>query len=294
MRDLQPDLLARLEAAATTLCSCWRVKRRDGTHLGFTDHDEAIDLDGVLCAPASALATSAQETALGLAAGTGEVAGALMSDAISAADVASGRYDGAAVERWLVDWAAPHLRVLVFRGTLGEIVREGTAFRAEVLGLSADLNHPIGRVFQPRCDARFGDARCGVDATRPDLSGVASVLSVDGPKVVVAGLAGVSAGWLAGGRMTWLSGAHAGRVVGIASDVEMPDGRALTLSQDADAPAAPGDTGRATVGCDGCIKTCADRFGNALNFRGFPHMPGDAWALAPYPAQGGRHDGGPL
>lgn len=294
MRDLHPDLLARLKAGATTLCTCWTVERRDGVILGFTDHDRAVVLDGLVHAPASAWTTSAQELSLGLAAGNGEVAGALMSEAISEADVASGQYDGAGVERWLVDWSEPHLRVLLFRGSLGEIVREGAAFRAEVLGLSAALNRPIGRVFQPRCDARFGDVRCGVDASRPDLSGVASVVTVDRLRVIVAGLDGVANGWFAGGTMAWLTGVLAGRSVGIAADDETRDGRMLTLSNDAHTSPAPGDTGRATVGCDGCLETCADRFGNARNFRGFPHMPGDAWVLAPYPAPGGRHDGGAL
>ena len=29
-----------------------------------------------------------------------------------------------------------------------------------------------------------------------------------------------------------------------------------------------------TAGCDKQFATCRDRFGNADNFRGFPHMPG--------------------
>lgn len=294
MRDLQPDLLARLAAGATTLCTCWTVQRRDGAILGFTDHDEVVDLDGLLCTPASALASSALETTLGLAPGNGEVAGALISEAISESDIASGRYDGAAVERWLVDWTATGLRVLLFRGSLGEIVREGASFRAEVLGLSSALNQPIGRVFQPRCDARLGDTRCGVDVGRAGLSGSATVLASDGRRLLLAGLDDVSPGWLAGGKLDWLTGASAGRSAGIAADVAKPDGRALTLSGEADDAGSVGDTVRVTVGCDGCLETCANRFGNAVNFRGFPHMPGDAWALAPYPAPDGRHDGGSL
>ena len=39
MRAIDPELQARLDGGATTLCRCWRVRRRDGVELGFTDHD---------------------------------------------------------------------------------------------------------------------------------------------------------------------------------------------------------------------------------------------------------------
>jgi uncharacterized phage protein (TIGR02218 family) len=62
----------------------------------------------------------------------------------------------------------------------------------------------------------------------------------------------------------------------------------LGLAEAAD----PGDGFTVTVGCDRTLGQCAGRFGNVLNFRGFPHMPGEDWALAPYPASGTVHDGG--
>lgn len=43
--------------------------------------------------------------------------------------------------------------------------------------------------------------------------------------------------------------------------------------------------------CDKRFETCVGTFGNGLNFRGFPDIPGDDF-LTVYPATGGRHDGG--
>ena len=45
--------------------------------------------------------------------------------------IAAGRYDAATVEQWLVDWSAPELKVLLMRGVLGEVRRDGAAFTAE-------------------------------------------------------------------------------------------------------------------------------------------------------------------
>ncbi|MFN3282464.1 MAG: DUF2163 domain-containing protein, partial [Tabrizicola sp.] len=42
-------LLNHLASGTTTVCRAWTLLRRDGTILGFTDHDRDIEVDGVLC-----------------------------------------------------------------------------------------------------------------------------------------------------------------------------------------------------------------------------------------------------
>ena len=34
-----------------------------------------------------------------------------------------------------------------------------------------------------------------------------------------------------------------------------------------------------TAGCDKTLSICANRFANAANFRGFPHMPGNDFII---------------
>ena len=46
MKALLPELAAHLASGTTTLCWCWRLARRDGVVMGFTDHDKALTFDG--------------------------------------------------------------------------------------------------------------------------------------------------------------------------------------------------------------------------------------------------------
>ena len=46
MRTLPPELAAAIAGPVTTLATCWRLTRKDGIVLGFTDHDEALTFDG--------------------------------------------------------------------------------------------------------------------------------------------------------------------------------------------------------------------------------------------------------
>ena len=52
------------------------------------------------------------------------------------ADLTAGRFDGAEVQAYLVNWAAPQDFLLQFRGSLGEISRADGSFKAELRGVT--------------------------------------------------------------------------------------------------------------------------------------------------------------
>ena len=59
-------------------------------------------------------------------------------------------------------------------------------------------------------------------------------------------------------------------------------------------PIAAGDTFVVTAGCDKRFATCRDRFDNVVNFRGFPHIPGNDFVMRyAVPGEPGN-DGGSL
>ena len=47
------------------------------------------------------------------------------------------------------------------------------------------------------------------------------------------------------------------------------------------------------AGCDKQFSTCKTKFANPVNFRGFPHLPGNDAAYG-YVTDGGVFDGGPI
>jgi uncharacterized phage protein (TIGR02218 family) len=131
VRTISPDLQAKLDSGVTTLCRCWLITRSDGATQGFTDHDEDVVLDTVTCRAGSGLSGSEVTQNFGLAVDSSELSGALSDDSLNEDDLAAGFYDGAAVELWLTDWSESDLRVLLAKGTLGEVNREGLAFTAD-------------------------------------------------------------------------------------------------------------------------------------------------------------------
>lgn len=294
MKTLPPGLAARLASGVTTLCQCWIVTRTDGLRLGFTDHDEDLTVDGVTCSAESGATGTALEQGTGLSADSLEIVGALSSGRLAESELARGLFDGAAVAVWRVDWASPADRVLVLSGTIGEVARGPTAFTAEVRGLADRLNQPRGRVYQRSCDALLGDGRCRIDATAPAIRGAGTVATVGSARSVTAsGLAGYVSRWFEAGRLVWTSGANAGAACEVQAHVRLGPLATLDLWQPMPAPIAPGDGFQVVAGCDKSLASCRDKFANVLNFRGFPDLPGNDYAVA-YAVQGADNDGGRL
>src|SRR5262245_268990 len=96
MRLLDDAFAARLAANETSLCACWRFTRRDGTVFGATDHDRAIEFDGVTYEPASGLKGATFESSAGLAPGRAAAEGAISAEFIEDADLEAGLWDRAA------------------------------------------------------------------------------------------------------------------------------------------------------------------------------------------------------
>lgn len=294
MRTLPAELAAAIEGPVTTLAHCWRLTRRDGLVLGFTDHDGSLTFDGTRFEAATGLIASEAEAALGLGATTGEVEGALSAASIAETDIAAGRFDGARIETFVVDWqnVDAHLRIDV--SDLGEVRRGNTAFTAELRSIAARLDAVHGRIYRRRCDAVLGDARCRFDLSEPPLTVECTTQSVGEGWIVTQTLLGAPPDRYEYGRLTMLDGEAAGLSADVASAAAKPTGRVrITLSSPIVAAIAAGDRFRLVQGCDKRFSTCRGRFGNHLNFRGFPHIPGSDTTLRAAKS-GDVHDGSPV
>ncbi len=252
----------------TSIAFCWRVQRRDGVALGFTSHDRDLLVGGLGYRAAPGMAPSAITLSDGFDAAALDVAGALSSDAITEADLLAGRWDGASVTMFMLDWQAPEgAKVMLARGELGDVSLEGEGFTAELKGPVAALDRPVVEQTSPECRAELGDRRCRVDlAGRMRVTRVTTVIA-DHIVEVAAAAAGNAYAY---GRLRWLTGLNSG----LESPVLHSDGLQLTLREPPHFAAQIGDLVEVAEGCDRSFATCVGRFGNGLNFRGEPHLPG--------------------
>lgn len=251
----------------THLALCWRLVRRDGAALAFTSHDLPLMVAGLRHDSRPGMSASAVVLGSGTGIDDMEVAGALSADALSAIDLLAGRWDGASVTLFLVDWRDPDGgKVELAQGTLGDVaVGSGgdAGFSAELIGPGAALAASAVESCSPECRAELGDARCRVSLRGREQ--LATVAASNGDRVRIAGI--VAADHAHGG-LAVLDGSSAGLMRRVLAN----DGSWLVLDEPLDV--AVGARVRVREGCDKRFATCRDRFGNARNFRGEPHVPG--------------------
>lgn len=272
--------------ARVHLARAWAVRRKDGLELGFTDHDAVLRFEGIAFRPDTGLGAKAVVQGLGLSVDNTEAVGALSHEAITEADIAAGRWDGAEVRLWEVDWADTANRSEIFRGHLGEVGRTGGAFRAELRGLAEPLAQVQGRVYHPRCAAQLGDAACGMNLNAPGYFARAALVRGTGAVLRFDGLGDFADRWFEHGLAQIETGAAAGLSVAVKRDRLLAGGaREVTLWsvpwEGAGFAPAEGDRVRLIAGCDKRAATCRFKFANFLNFRGFPHLPQEDWLMAP-------------
>ena len=285
-------ILDHAVSGLTTFCHAWSIERNDGKAFAFTDHDLPFEFEGFVFQADAGLSARAIAQTTGLAVDNTEALGALSHASLREDEIEQGRFDGAKVKAWLVNWQQPEQRMLKFSGSIGELRRIDGAFRAELRGLSEVLNRPLGRVYQKPCTAVLGDATCRFDLSQPGYRETRVVDMIkDRRELSWDSFDGYAEGWFERGRLEALDGAAAGLWSVIKHDRISAGKRVIDLWEPLRGALEPGDTVRLIAGCDKRLEICRLKFDNLLNFQGFPDIPSEDWVVA-VPKSKGANTGG--
>ena len=253
--------------AGSTIAFCWRIERCDGAAIGLTTHDRDLVVDGLVHRAAPGMTPSAIVRSDGLEADTMDVAGALSTSALGEADLVAGRWDGARVALFAVDWTSGARLADLGEGRIGAVEMTDGGFSAELAGATAGLMRPVVEETSAECRAELGDRRC-----RVALAGrrrFAHVIAADG-RVVTLDAAEPTANAYGEGLVRWFGGANGGMESAVAASA----GTQVRLRTVPPFTVTAGALVELIEGCDKSFATCLARFGNAANFRGEPFLPG--------------------
>ena len=269
MKTLPSTLSTHLQLDVTTLATCWKLTRRDGAVMGFTDHDRDLIVSGQSYVAATGFTPTAIAGSAGLAVDNLDVEGMLDSAAISEEDIHAGKYDHAEIEVFMVNYAAPADGILPLRtGWLGEVRYTSGKFVAEVRGLTQRLQQRVGELYSPGCRADFGDSRCKINLASVTTTG--TLTGATSRTVLLDSARTENSGVFSFGRITFTSGANDG----ISMEIKQYTKGKMVLALPLPYQPQAGDTYTITQGCDKNFATCKIRYSNAVNFRGEPHVPG--------------------
>jgi uncharacterized phage protein (TIGR02218 family) len=279
MKTLPAGLQEHLDTGTTTLAWCWKVSRKDGQVFGFTDHDKTLTFEGVDFEPDSGFSASEIRNSSNLEVDAQDAQGALSSDRITETDILDGLWDNSDVEVWRVNWRQVDQRVIMRRGTIGQIRRGSLAFIGEVKSFAHILSQTVGRTYLHKCDASLGDSRCGVNLNDPSFSSTAVISDILNDRAFIAQDLDGQNSLFDAGTVEWITGANAGRTVEVLTHSSQDEVAVINLLRIPVKPMAIGDQFLIKAGCPKTIDACINTFNNAVNFRGFPDMPPDDYPI---------------
>lgn len=291
MRSASAPLLAHLNAlragdAKTLVADLYTFTLRSGTILTYTNADvpitwngytylaDSVLVDGLKLKCAAGLDVDQQQVTI-LAREADTVGGVPFLKALR-----SRVFDGCEIVRertFLTAWdAAPLGAVILFKGRIGTIDKIGRT-TAEITVNSdlvlLDLEMPRN-IYTANCQHVLYDSGCTLVKESFGANGT-----------VLGGSTRTIIGWSGGGpeysqgTVTFLTGANAGVMINIKKGYAVSGSGAIELSYPLPNLPNAGDTFRAYQGCDHTKATCLSKFGNLVNFRGFPYIPPPTTAL---------------
>lgn len=285
MKNVSVAFKTELASEASNLCVCIRIIRKDGQGYGFTTWDQSFsyafltnpDAYGAITfIPQNTFEPSDTSSSADLSVDNLEVMGVISSPGLEASELSAGLYEGAEVTVFRVNPEnLAQGEMIDKRGYIGEISFVDDKYVCEILTSSAFLRRNVGQVSSPTCRVRkFCDNQCKLtEATFSHSGAVGFVNSRDTSLVFTAdvaitvamtrfvnGLIKVSYGGFTLEReikeVTFLGGTDYSVSIRESFGIEL-NGNSATLVQ----------------GCDRKFATCVS-LGNAVNFRGEPHLPG--------------------
>lgn len=259
MKSASVALLAHYAGGSTTISRQARIQRKDGFVLLGTTCAHNLLINGELYLSKYGTNPKAISQEASAAVANSQIDG-FLSDLVTEADLSAGKWDGALVSVFDVNYRDLTMGILALQtGALGNVTAGRSAFTAEVRGVTQSLQNIVGRVYTQTCTAVLGDARCKVNLAGFTVTGALTSVAALNQFTDSSRLEAVD--WFKYGKITWLTGANAG----LSMEVAAFNGGAFTLALPMPYAVAVGDTYSLVAGCNKTLKGNQARTG-AITF----------------------------
>lgn len=273
----------RLQSDSQSLVAdCYTFSLRTGLILTYTNADVPISLNGTIFVANSVLVDGLKfKCEVGFNVDQQQITlSARQTDTIGGIPILqairNGVLDGAEIQReraFLTSWAAtPVGSVILFKGRVGTVDNVGRTsaqitVNSDLVLLDVDMPRNL---YAPNCQHVLFDF--GFSLVKSAFGALGSVGA--GSTNTVINWPGASAAY-GQGTLTFTTGVN----TGVTANVKAATSSAVTISCPLSSAPAVGDAFMVYQGCDHTKATCASKFNNLANFRGFPYVPPPAYAI---------------
>ncbi|AZL15539.1 DUF2163 domain-containing protein [Rickettsiales endosymbiont of Stachyamoeba lipophora] len=253
----------------TTIATCIWIKLKNHKILGFTNHSYNLTINDIAYYSIPNSNISAIAKTQGLEADNLNISTIVDHHFIKPQEINSGLYDQAEIEIFTVDYLNPNEhKISLQKGYIGEIKLIGDQFFAEINSLEASTDQTIIGVYSPTCRVKFCGKSCGIEESKYTFSSeITSVITQS--KLTIKPL-DLPRNYFNYGQIYFEDGDYSQQKFNIKSH----NYKIITLNYSLPFKPQLGQEIKLIAGCDKTFNSCCDKFYNAINFRGEPHLPG--------------------
>lgn len=272
MKSINEELKNLLNCDTISIVRCWKIELVNGNIFGFSTSNEEFNYENIKFNPLSADDIKDIDVNLDIKSDEFKISNLISSELINTNDILSGLYDNAKVEIFLIDTSRLNLgKVSLLNGTISSIECNDNVFTASVKGLKNELNKTIGEIYSPLCRARFCDSKCGLIKANYEFNGSVDYMESNNNFTTYnEEICGKSDGYFNNGVIEFISGDNIGKK----TEINQFSGGNFVILSELPYAIKIGDKFKVLVGCNKNFTTCCEKFNNAINFRGEPHLPG--------------------
>lgn len=267
MNKKNQALLSHILQEFISLSYCCKITLVSGTVAALTDTDRDLEIDGTSYKANPGIMVKLIECSSGTS--TANIESLAKNEIFSEQHMVRGIYDNAQVEIFAVNHEdISQGSITLFNGTIEEVTLQNGIFKAALRGKTDALQNKVGTLFSPQCRAQFCDKACALNAAQYAL-----VSHISTVKDVFRSFKDVNLrtrdGYYKHGSVTFLSGKNKN----FSSAVQNHAEQCIYLATSAPYSMSINDRYYILAGCDKSFRTCVQKFDNAKNFRGEPHIP---------------------
>ena len=273
MRILSDQFQAHLGSDVTTLCHCWKIIRKDGFIIGFTDHDQDLLFNNIIYHSQPSIIFNSIDNSVNLTHIGSNLSGYISSDLITDDDIQNHLYDQASLETWLVNWNSLDQNCLLDISVFTRISQGDHSYNVEIKSCADMLDQNQGRLYQIECPLILGDSKCGVNLNDSKYSLSTTIVNIIDSHTLIISAQSYPAGWFSNGILSLTHNSTTQSF--IIRDHQQTDTTAIIILWDDISGILHSNTLiTMTAGCNKSFNQCVSKFNNQANYRGFPHIPG--------------------
>lgn len=261
--------------SSTTLCYCIKFILNNGKTIAFTTNTRDIKfIDEDVVYKTSSFTPTASSKTSDMSVDNLDSNIIINHDDFKIEDLEKGVFSGAKFEYFRMNYSLKNPSVLdidkINFGVVGEVSRQKGLYKLELRGKEQHLQTKVNDTIKPSCSHMLYDDGCQVLKSNHIFSDKIGTI-YSNTKFDCINLVNNNDDFNYG-IIEFIDGEAAG----ISAEVKYwkKDGKIIELQLPINYNLKPGDSFNIYRGCDKTIDTCTSKFNNAINFDGFPDLPG--------------------